>query len=104
MVSTADMLNESGDQPHRLGGTITITDTLGGGDDRRFALSVAQRFGIRNETVANDDHWAWKSDGEPLPRTDQPTRNYPFYSKFRAIQRIVRSERRHDRVDRQRAG
>ncbi len=89
VVSIAETIRESTGTSRRLGGTITMTDSLGGGDDHRFADSVIRRFGTSNERVVDD--WPWRTDGAPPPHTDQPTRDYPFYARDRSIQRLVRS-------------
>lgn len=77
-------------QGGRLAGTVTIVDSLGEGDERRYSDAVAQRFGLRNEQVR--DFWPWQDDGEPPPRTDQPTPMYPFYARDRRMLDIVRGE------------
>lgn len=88
VVCVAEALKATNATDRRLGGTITIVDSLGVGDDTRLANGVIERFGIRNERLT--DYWPWRSDGEPAPRTDQPARDYPYYARDRRIQRIVR--------------
>jgi asparagine synthase (glutamine-hydrolysing) len=63
-------------------------DTLGDGDERLYSDAVVQQYRLRNEQV--HDYWAWQDDGEPPPRTDQPTAMYPFYARDRRIWNIVR--------------
>jgi asparagine synthase (glutamine-hydrolysing) len=72
----------------RLGGTITVVDSLGEGDERRFSDAVVERYQLRNEQVR--DYWAWQDDGEPPPLTDQPTPMYPFFARDRRAWNVVR--------------
>jgi asparagine synthase (glutamine-hydrolysing) len=87
VVSTAAVLNERGVTDKRLGGTITLTDSLGNADESDFADAVVRRFNLHNERVADD--WPWRSDGAPPPLTDQPARDYPFYARDRLMARII---------------
>lgn len=64
-----------------LAGTITMVDTLGNGDERRYVESVVRRYDLRNEQVR--DFWAWQDDGAPPPLTDGPRPLYPFYARER---------------------
>jgi asparagine synthase (glutamine-hydrolysing) len=73
----------------RIGGTVTIVDALGDGDEREFSDAVVKQFGLRNEQVRN--YWAWQEDGMPPPRTDLPTPMYPFYARDRRVHEIVRN-------------
>jgi asparagine synthase (glutamine-hydrolysing) len=91
VVSVAEWLRRQGRTANRLGGTVTITDSLGGGSDEECATTVARHCALRNEKFSNDEFWGWKCDGKAPPRTDQPTRNFPFYAKFRAIENRVLS-------------
>jgi asparagine synthase (glutamine-hydrolysing) len=74
--------------PASLGGTITLVDSLGEGDERAYASAVADMYHLRNEHVS--DCWAWQDDGEPPPLTSQPTPMYPFFARERKIGSIVR--------------
>jgi asparagine synthase (glutamine-hydrolysing) len=73
----------------RLGGTITLVDSLGDGDERAYSGAVVDRYGLRNEQVR--DYWAWQDDGEPPPLTHQPTPLYPFFARERKVGDVVRS-------------
>jgi asparagine synthase (glutamine-hydrolysing) len=64
-----------------LAGTITLADSLGAGDERRFVDSVVRRYDLRNEQVR--DWWAWQDDGDTPPLTDGPRPLYPFYARDR---------------------
>jgi asparagine synthase (glutamine-hydrolysing) len=72
-----------------LGGTLTVVDTLGAGDERAYSDAVARRFGIRNEQVV--DYWAWQDDGCAPQRLDQPWPLYPFYARDRRMRSVVRN-------------
>ncbi|HSJ08957.1 MAG TPA: asparagine synthase-related protein [Longimicrobiales bacterium] len=73
----------------RLGGTVTVVDTMGSGDERVYADAVVQRFGLRNEQVT--DYWPWQDDGEAPPLTDHPTPIYMYYARDRQVWNTVRS-------------
>lgn len=85
---TAD-LTERGRLNGRLGGTITMTESIGNADETRFVDAVVRRSGLRNERVP--DEWPWRSDGDPPPLVDQPERDYPLYARERVIARILKS-------------
>lgn len=87
VVSVAQALAEAGRGPG-LAGTVTLVETLGDGDERRYSDVVVRRWGLRNETVT--DPWAWQDDGLPPPRTDEPRAHYPFWARDRAMLAIVR--------------
>jgi asparagine synthase (glutamine-hydrolysing) len=87
VVSVAQALAEAGRGPG-LAGTVTLVETLGDGDERRYSDAVVRRWGVRNETVI--DPWAWQDDGLPPPRTDEPRSHYPFWARDRAMAAIVR--------------
>jgi asparagine synthase (glutamine-hydrolysing) len=72
---------------HRIGGTITVVDSLGEGDERVHSDAVVERFGLRNEQVR--DYWAWQDDGMPPPLTPHPTPMFPFYARDRRVHEIV---------------
>lgn len=72
-----------------LVGTITLVDTLGGGDERRYSDSVVHECGLRNEQV--HDYWAWQEDDQPPPITDGPRPLYPFYARDRRTVDILRN-------------
>lgn len=71
-----------------LAGTFTLADTLGGGDERRYADSVIRRYGVRNERLL--DYWGWQDDDEPPPATDGPSPLYPFYARDRRTAEVLR--------------
>lgn len=72
-----------------LAGTITLVDSLGGGDERRYSDSVARKYDLRNEQV--HDYWAWQEDDEPPPMTDGPRPLYPFYARDRRTVEVLRN-------------
>lgn len=71
----------------RLGGTITVVDSLGEGDESSYSAAVLRRYNVRNEQVR--DFWAWQDDGEAPPATDNPTAMYPFYARDRQVWNVV---------------
>lgn len=71
-----------------LGGTVTIVDTLGSGDERPFVRAVVEQTRVRNEQIV--DPVMWEDDGLPPPTSDGPALGCLFYSVERAVSRIVR--------------
>jgi asparagine synthase (glutamine-hydrolysing) len=84
VVAVASSLNAS----DALAGTVTIVDSLGNGDERKYADAIVRRFGLRNEQVR--DYWAWQDDGEAPPETEGPRPLYPFYARDRRMADVVR--------------
>jgi asparagine synthase (glutamine-hydrolysing) len=75
-------------QQTSLAGTVTLVDTLTGGDERAWSNAVVNRFQLRNELIT--DYWAWQADGDEPPRTDAPSPVYPFFARDRRMVDIVR--------------
>jgi asparagine synthase (glutamine-hydrolysing) len=71
-----------------VAGTVTVVDTMGEGDERRYSDAVVQQYGLRNEQVC--DYWAWQQDAEPVPATDHPYPMLPFHARDRRVHDIVR--------------
>lgn len=71
-----------------LAGTLTVVDSLGEGDERRYSDAVAAQWGLRNEQV--HDFWPWQDDGVAAPLTDQPSPLYPFYARDRRVCGVAR--------------
>ena len=71
----------------RLGGTITLIDTLGNADESEFADAVTERYGIANFKLA--DFWPWQRDGLAPPITDRPSRDYPYFTRDRTANRVI---------------
>ncbi|MEO7986234.1 MAG: asparagine synthase-related protein [Gemmatimonadales bacterium] len=86
VVCIAHALAEEGVVPAGLGGTITMADSMGEGE-QEFADAVLQMCGLRNERVV--DYWAWQDDGLPPPRTEAPTNNYPMFARDRRCCEMV---------------
>ena len=80
VVALSDMVRGQGAS---LGGTITVVDSLGEGDERTYSDAVVRRYQLRNEQVR--DYWAWQDDGAAPPLIDQPTPMYPFYARDRKV-------------------
>jgi asparagine synthase (glutamine-hydrolysing) len=71
-----------------LGGTVTVVDSLGNGDERKYSDAVLRRVECRNEQVR--DYWAWQDDGVSPPPTPAPIPLYPFYARDRRMLDVVR--------------
>jgi asparagine synthase (glutamine-hydrolysing) len=71
-----------------LGGTLTIVDTLGSGDERKYADTVVRHHALRNEQVR--DYWAWQDDADGPPMTDGPRPLYPFFARDRRMCDVIR--------------
>jgi asparagine synthase (glutamine-hydrolysing) len=71
-----------------LAGTVTVVDSLGNGDERRYSDVVVRRFGLRNEQLR--DYWAWQDDGHAPPETEGPRPLYAFYARDRRMLDVVR--------------
>ena len=81
--------NRAADGPARLGGTITVVDSLGDGDEQRFSDAVIAQYPLRNELVR--DYWPWRDDqdwGPPI--TDEPSTLYPFHARDQKTVDVVR--------------
>jgi asparagine synthase (glutamine-hydrolysing) len=89
VVATAQELAGAGVIAGGLGGTVTVVDSLGEGDERRYSDAVVQRYGLRNETIA--DYWAWQDDERLPPRTEEPWAFYPFFARDRRMYEAVRA-------------
>ncbi len=89
VVGTVQALHAGGELRSGLGGTVTIVDSLGDGDERPFSDEVVARWGVRNECV--HDYWAWRDDGAGAPRTDEPRPIYPFFERDRRLAGVVRA-------------
>jgi asparagine synthase (glutamine-hydrolysing) len=73
----------------RLGGTVTIVDSLGDGDEQRFSDAVLAQYPVRNEIVK--DYWPWRDEqGWGPPVTDEPTPLFPFHARDQAMVEAVR--------------
>jgi asparagine synthase (glutamine-hydrolysing) len=77
VVCTAQSLASRGIAQHPLAGTVSLVETIGGGDEREYSNEVVRQYGLRNVLIEN--HWAWEDDGQTPPLTDQPEERYPFY-------------------------
>ena len=71
-----------------LAGTLTVVDTLGAGDERRYVDSVLRRYDLRNEQVR--DQWAWQHDDDGPPGLDVPRPLFPFWARDRRVADVVR--------------
>lgn len=87
VVCVAQGLAEAGRGPG-LAGTVSVVETLGDGDERRYLDAVVRRWGLRDERVV--DPWPWQDDGAPPERTDEPRWHYPFWARDRALATAVR--------------
>ena len=87
VVVMATELARLGEIRAGLSGVVTFVDTKGG-DERPYAESVIRGCGVAAHDVT--DFWLWQDDGEPAPRTDEPTAAYPFFARDRRFVRTVR--------------
>jgi len=76
-----------------IGGTVTLVDTMGEGDERRFSNLIVQKYGLRNEQL--EDAWPWE-DAESLTLIDEPHQLYPFQRRDQRVRDVVRAN--HARV------
>lgn len=88
VVSMAATLSKRGEGP-ALGGTLTVVDALGDGDETRFSGAVLRDFGLRNEAL--HDPWPWEDDGFAPEALDEPRAHYPFWARDRRMCEVVRS-------------
>jgi asparagine synthase (glutamine-hydrolysing) len=88
IVSIAQQLGERETGSGSLGGTVTLVDTLGDGDEREYVRAVLDRYKVRNETLV--DFEPLQSDGVAPPQTDSPAPQYPFYARDRSIAGLVK--------------
>lgn len=87
IVSTAEWLKETRGAAG-LGGTVTLTDSLGTADERRFSDTVVKRYGISNEVVR--DYGPWRNDAGRTPRaSDEPSPLFPFFSRDHRMVDVV---------------
>jgi asparagine synthase (glutamine-hydrolysing) len=73
----------------RLAGTVTLVDSLGGGDERPYSDAVVRRFGLRNDQL--HDFWAWQDDGHAPPAVEGPRALFPFYARERRTADVIRA-------------
>lgn len=88
VVGMASRLAQQGAVPSSLGGTVTVVDSLGDGDETRFSDAVVRLWGLRNERLV--DYWAWQPDDQGLPVFAEPRHFLPFFARDRAMCQAVR--------------
>jgi asparagine synthase (glutamine-hydrolysing) len=76
-----------------IAGTVTLVDSLGEGDERKFSNLIVQKYELRNEQIR--DSWPWEDAGS-LTLIDEPNQLYPFQQRDRRVCDAVRSN--HGRV------
>ncbi len=90
VASTAQWLLEHGTIAHGLAGTVTWVDRQHtGADERTYSDAVANRWRLRNETIADPPVW-YDSDNAP-PRIDQPRTDFMFFPREYRMRAIVRA-------------
>jgi asparagine synthase (glutamine-hydrolysing) len=87
IVCTAQRLARTGHVPFGLGGTVTLTDSLGSGDERIYSDAIARHAMVKNEIIANC--WLWQDDDSGPPMTDEPALPYPLYVRDRRMAAVV---------------
>jgi asparagine synthase (glutamine-hydrolysing) len=70
-----------------IGGTVTLVDTLGNGDERAFSQLVVDQHKLRNVEI--HDTWPWQDEGYGPPVTDEPQPLYPFYTRDQRMRHTV---------------
>ncbi|HEX8694287.1 MAG TPA: asparagine synthase-related protein [Longimicrobium sp.] len=88
VVCMAQALAAAGEVPGGVGGTVTVVDSLGDGDETRFSGAVLRRWGVRNETLC--DPWPWEDDGAPPVAADEPRPHFPYWTRDRRLCDAVR--------------
>lgn len=79
VVSAAEWLRETCGAAG-LSGTVTLCDSLGTGDERRYSDQVVQRYGLNNEVLW--DYGPWRTDGAWAPAaSDEPSPLFPFFTR-----------------------
>ncbi|HEX9107672.1 MAG TPA: asparagine synthase-related protein [Longimicrobiales bacterium] len=89
VVATVQSMAAAGELEGGLGGTVSIVDSLGDGDERPFSDEIVTRYGVRNDCL--HDYWAWRDDGAGAPMTDEPRPIYPFFERDRRMANLVQS-------------
>lgn len=90
VVSAAEWLRETFGAAG-LSGTVTLSDSLGTGDERRYSDQVVQRYGLRNEVLWN--YGPWRMDGACAPAaSDEPSPLFPFYTRDQhTVERVAQN-------------
>ncbi len=88
VVGMASTLAAEGRVP-RLGGTLSVVDSLSDGDETPYSDAVAAMWGLRNERV--DNYAAWQIDEAGIPSFAEPRPFLPFYARDRAMAGVVRA-------------
>jgi asparagine synthase (glutamine-hydrolysing) len=87
VVSSAQWLHETNGSLG-LAGTVTLTDSLGNADERRFSDVVNSRYGVPNHLLR--DHWPWQTEHGSAPQpTDEPSPLFPFFERDRRMVELV---------------
>lgn len=70
-----------------LGGTVTVVDTLGSGDERDYVAAVVEHTAVANTQIV--DPVMWEDDGLSPPVTDTPALGCLFHSVERRLCQMV---------------
>jgi asparagine synthase (glutamine-hydrolysing) len=89
IVCAAEFMARNGSTPHRLAGTLTLTDNLGDGDEAVYVDAVLRDYPSVNERVT--DWWPWQGDELVPELPDQPTGTEPMYRRDRYIRDRLRA-------------
>ncbi|MBM4187650.1 MAG: hypothetical protein FJ206_10095 [Gemmatimonadetes bacterium] len=86
VVGVASRLADRG-QVARLGGTVSVVDSLGGGDETKYSDAVLARYPLPNAQLL--DFGAWQADEQGPPRQGEPRIFLPFFARSRAMNEAV---------------
>ncbi|MFN0180593.1 MAG: asparagine synthase-related protein [Gemmatimonadales bacterium] len=81
----AELAKQGRAQP--LGGTVSVVDSLGGGDETRYSNAVLERYPRPNRQLR--DFGAWQADEAGPPAFGEPRIFLPFWARSRAMNRAV---------------
>jgi asparagine synthase (glutamine-hydrolysing) len=87
VVSMATVLARQGVIPNAIGGTISIVDDLGWGDERRYSDAVVRHYGLHS--IQLPAAWPFADDGIAPPPADAPYAGYLQYAADRRYKRTL---------------
>jgi asparagine synthase (glutamine-hydrolysing) len=83
IVSTSERII----RPGSINGTITMVDSMGNGDERRFSDLIGRDFGVPNVQVS--DAWPWQNSGA-FTLSDEPNSLYPYQDRDQRVRAVMR--------------
>src|ERR1043166_5411505 len=82
VVCVAHAMNKAG-AIGSLGGTVTVVDDLGEGDETYYSEHIVSKLALRNHKLVN--FWPWRDDGEGPPKFCDPDPFFAFFQRRRAM-------------------